>query len=68
MLPYLWPTNDPANRCRVIIAAIFLVLAKGATVLVPIVYGRAVDVLAPKGHPLPGGMLAIPAAALAFAT
>ncbi|HEY6434570.1 MAG TPA: ABC transporter ATP-binding protein/permease, partial [Acetobacteraceae bacterium] len=40
----------------------FLVLAKGATVLVPIVYGRAVDALAPKGHPLPGGLLAIPAA------
>ncbi|HEY6433813.1 MAG TPA: ABC transporter transmembrane domain-containing protein, partial [Acetobacteraceae bacterium] len=62
LLPYLWPKNDPANRCRVVIAAIFLVLAKGATVLVPIVYGRAVDALAPKGHPLPGGLLAIPAA------
>ena len=62
LLPYLWPKNEPASRCRVVIAAIFLVLAKGATVLVPIVYGRTIDVLAPKGHPLPGGMLAIPAA------
>ena len=31
-------------------ASVFLILAKGATVYVPIVYGRAVDTLSPKGH------------------
>ncbi len=38
---------------------LFLVAAKGATVLLPVVYGRAVDALAPKGA---GVALAVPVA------
>ncbi len=61
LLPYIWPKGDPANRVRVVIAAVFLLLAKGATIYVPIVYGRAVDALAPKGH-VAGAVLVVPAA------
>lgn len=50
LLPYLWPKGDPGARVRVVIAVLFLVLAKAATVYVPIVYARAVDALAPKDH------------------
>src|SRR5579875_2783382 len=49
LLPYLWPRGDWGARLRVVAAVIFLVLAKVATVYVPIVYSRAVDALAPKG-------------------
>jgi ATP-binding cassette, subfamily B, heavy metal transporter len=59
LLPYLWPRNDPWARVRVVTATLFLILAKGATVYVPIIYGRAVDALAPKGH---GAILVVPAA------
>lgn len=59
LLPYLWPRNDPWARARVVTATLFLVLAKGATVYVPIVYGRAVDALSPKGH---GAIVVVPAA------
>jgi ABC-type transport system involved in Fe-S cluster assembly fused permease/ATPase subunit len=59
LLPYLWPKGDPGSHLRVVVAALFLVGAKVATVYVPIVYSRAVDALAPKGvH----GMLAVPVA------
>ncbi len=46
-------------RARVTVAMLFLVAAKGATVLLPVVYGRAVDALAPKGA---GAALAVPVA------
>ncbi|MDE2005885.1 MAG: ABC transporter ATP-binding protein/permease [Rhodospirillales bacterium] len=49
LLPYLWPRDDVGARLRVSIALLFLVAAKLATVLLPVVYGRAVDALAPKG-------------------
>ncbi len=49
LLPYLWPSGDPASRVRVLVAAGFLILAKVATVYVPIVYSHAVDALTPKG-------------------
>ncbi|MGH3183822.1 MAG: ABC transporter transmembrane domain-containing protein, partial [Streptosporangiaceae bacterium] len=61
LLPYLWPKNEPGARLRVVIATIFLLLAKGATIYVPIVYGRAVDALAPKGHS-PDAALTVPIA------
>ncbi len=35
-------------RARVSIAMLFLILAKAATVVLPLVYGKAVDALAPK--------------------
>ena len=59
LLPYLWPQDDMASRVRVVIAVIFLVAAKVATVTVPLVYSRAVDALAPAG---PDKVLIIPLA------
>ncbi len=56
LLPYLWPKGDHRAHVRVILAVIFLVAAKVATVYVPLIYSHAVDALAPKGHP----MLAVP--------
>ena len=60
MLPYLWPAGDPGAKTRVVIAVLFLVLAKVATVYVPIVYGQAVDALAPKEGA--GTAIVVPAA------
>jgi ABC-type transport system involved in Fe-S cluster assembly fused permease/ATPase subunit len=48
LLPYLWPRGDLATKARVVAATLCLVLAKVASVYVPIVYSRAVDALAPK--------------------
>jgi ABC-type transport system involved in Fe-S cluster assembly fused permease/ATPase subunit len=47
LLPYLWPKGETGTRVRVVVATICLVLAKIATVYVPLVYSRAVDALAP---------------------
>src|SRR5689334_1150274 len=58
LTPYLWPKGEPGARVRVTIAFAFLVLAKLATVYVPIVYSRAVDALAPSG----GGPVVVPIA------
>jgi ABC-type transport system involved in Fe-S cluster assembly fused permease/ATPase subunit len=59
LLPYLWPAGDPGAKFRVAAAMILLVLAKVATVYVPVIYGRLVDALAPKGG---SAMLAVPLA------
>ncbi len=48
LLPYMWPTQNPGARFRVVVALLFMVLSKIATVYVPVVYGRIVDGLAPK--------------------
>ncbi len=48
LLPYLWPHGDRGSHVRVIVSVLLLVAAKIATVLVPLVYSRAVDALAPK--------------------
>ena len=45
LLRYLWPVGQIALRVRVVIALFFLVLAKVATVYVPIFYKDAVDAL-----------------------
>ena len=47
LLPYLWPTGETGTRVRVALATALLVLAKIATVYVPLIYSRAVDALAP---------------------
>ncbi len=60
LLPYLWPVGNPGARVRVVIAVLFMLLAKLATVYVPILYGRAVDALAPGGGVV--GLVAVPAA------
>ena len=70
LLPYLCPVGNPGARVRVVIAIGFMLLAKLATVYVPILYGRAVDALVPgTGEPgagVPGagvaGLVAVPAA------
>ncbi|MFC4167567.1 ABCB family ABC transporter ATP-binding protein/permease, partial [Teichococcus aestuarii] len=48
LAPYLWPRNEPGLRARVVVALILMVLAKGANVVVPIAYARAVDALGPQ--------------------
>ena len=51
LLPYLWPPGRPDLRARVVIALLFLIAAKAATVMVPILLGRAVDALSPESRP-----------------
>ncbi len=58
LLPYLWPKGEVATRVRVVLATACLVLAKLATVTIPIVYARAVDALAPQASGQ--ALLAIP--------
>jgi ATP-binding cassette subfamily B protein len=58
LAPYLWPKDDPGARLRVVIAMGFLVLAKVATVYVPLVYSHAVDRL--SGHGGAAHVLAVP--------
>ncbi len=48
LLPYMWPVGNTGARIRVVIALVFMVLSKVATVYVPVIYGRIVDSLAPK--------------------
>ncbi len=51
LLPYLWPRDAMELRLRVAVALIFLVLAKIATVAVPVLLKYAVDALsAPSGE------------------
>jgi ATP-binding cassette, subfamily B, heavy metal transporter len=58
LLPYLWPAGNIVARLRVLAAFVCLVLAKVATVGVPLIYARIIDRIAPA-H---GGMLALPVA------
>ena len=51
LLPYLWPRGDHRAHIRVLAAAACLVLAKIATVYVPLVYSHAVDRLSPAHNP-----------------
>jgi len=57
LVPYLWPHGDPGAKVRVVLAMGLLLLAKFATVYVPVIYGRIVDALAPKDNT---ALLAIP--------
>jgi ABC-type transport system involved in Fe-S cluster assembly fused permease/ATPase subunit len=63
LLPYLWPPGDPMARLRVVAAVACLILAKVATVYIPLLYSRAVDHLAPRAAHAIGGA---PAAAAAI--
>tara|TARA_B110000263_G_C15312296_1_gene514409 strand:- start:2624 stop:4444 length:1821 start_codon:yes stop_codon:yes gene_type:complete len=47
LLPYLWPIGQWEMKIRVVIAIILLILAKMATVVVPAVFGKVVDLLKP---------------------
>ena len=64
LLPYLWPKGDYVSHARVILAVLFLIAAKVATVYVPFIYSRVIDRLAPHGHPL--NPLTIPIALIVF--
>jgi ATP-binding cassette subfamily B protein len=59
LLPYLWPKGNAAAQVRVVTALLFMLLAKAATVYVPVLYGRLVDALAPKDVTAP---VAVPVA------
>ncbi len=48
LLPYLWPAGSVGARIRVVTAILFMLLAKVASVYVPLIYARLVDALAPK--------------------
>jgi ATP-binding cassette subfamily B protein len=49
LLPYLWPRGEWTIRARVVIALVCLVIAKLATVMVPVLYKEAVDVISAEG-------------------
>ncbi len=51
LAPYLWPPGDRSAHVRVLLAAACLILAKVATVYVPLVYSQAVDRLSPAHSP-----------------
>ena len=59
LAPYLWPAGEPALRARVVLALSLLLVAKGANVLVPIAYSRAVDALTPHLGAGAGGAAAV---------
>ncbi len=52
LLPYMWPKNETGLRIRLVLASIFMLLAKVATVYVPIPYAEAVNRLSAKSGPL----------------
>jgi ATP-binding cassette subfamily B protein len=60
LAPYLWPKGEGGLKARVVIALALMLLAKGANVVVPIVYARAVDALTPQQGA--AAMVAIPIA------
>ncbi|MCU0838553.1 MAG: ABC transporter ATP-binding protein/permease [Rhodospirillales bacterium] len=61
LLPYLWPRDAPELRLRVVAAVIFLIAAKGANVVVPLLYRNAVDSLTPSET---GALVIVPTAIL----
>jgi ATP-binding cassette subfamily B protein len=64
--PYLWPPGLTWVKVRVVGAVVLLVLAKIVTVLTPVVYGYATDLLADPQN-VPGGILAIGAVGVTLA-
>jgi len=61
LAPYLWPKGALELRVRVVLALTALILSNLATLLIPIVYGRAVDTL--TGHVAP--LVAVPVGLIA---
>jgi ATP-binding cassette subfamily B protein len=59
LLPHLWPKNEPRLRARMVVAMGLLLLAKVATVTVPIFYKDAVDALS-----VPETIVAVPVLAI----
>ncbi|MEM7188781.1 MAG: ABC transporter ATP-binding protein/permease, partial [Pseudomonadota bacterium] len=50
VMPDLWPREHPGLRVRVVVAVIFLLLAKVAILITPFAYRDAVDGLAPSAE------------------
>ncbi|AWW73722.1 metal ABC transporter permease [Erythrobacter sp. KY5] len=48
-LPYLWPRDNPSLRWRIVIAMLFVLAAKGATLALPFAYKGAVDAMGQTG-------------------
>ncbi len=59
LAPYLWPREQPEIRARVVLALLMLASAKVALVFVPVLFGRAVDALAPAA-----GAVSLPVAVI----
>ncbi|WP_291295094.1 ABC transporter ATP-binding protein/permease [Elioraea sp.] len=60
LLPYVWPAGEPGLRIRVVIALVSLILAKVATVYVPVILSQTVDALTPADGR--GAIVAVPLA------
>ena len=56
-LPYLWPSDDPGLRFRVVAALVLVLIAKAATLVMPFAYKGAIDRMAPGMEP--GVVLAV---------
>ncbi|MGI9381981.1 MAG: ABCB family ABC transporter ATP-binding protein/permease [Methyloligellaceae bacterium] len=63
LMPYVWREGRPDLKLRVVLAFIALIAAKVVTVLVPIAYKAAVDLL--TGQKAPGDPIATPEALVA---
>ncbi|HEV2747909.1 MAG TPA: ABC transporter ATP-binding protein/permease [Allosphingosinicella sp.] len=46
-LPYLWPAGEPALKARVVAALALVLIAKGATLIMPFAYKAAIDRMVP---------------------
>jgi len=56
-LPYLWPAGRPDLKRRVVLAFVLVLIAKGATLIMPFAYKAAIDRMAPGQEP--GVMIAV---------
>src|SRR5687768_9905218 len=45
-LPYLWPAGETALKTRVVVALLLVLVAKGATLIMPFAYKGAIDRMA----------------------
>ncbi len=66
VLPYIWPSDDPGARVRVVISLALLLASKVIAVATPLFFKAAVDALAPAPPEL-GGMLVLGALGLTLA-
>jgi len=58
-LPYLWPADAPGLRARVIAALLLVLVAKGATLMMPFAYKAAIDRMTPGLEPAVGLAVAL---------
>ena len=57
--PYLWPSDKPSIKVRVVLALVVLVLARVISVATPFYYKAAVDALAPVVETTPPAILLV---------